>query len=136
MARNISKPKQNDIEPSNFVEAHFLKTSGLYRKNENVIIEELQMQSAVRDMQMIELDELGWPSKVVHEERTVQHALPGFTDIQTDKTVRVTRVKMTEEEAAAYFQEKAKDLLKAAGKQPAGKKASGKKAPGKKANHV
>lgn len=112
MSRTNHRPTQKQLEPENPIEAAFLKGNSIYGgpNNEIVMIEELQMKSAIKDLLETDILEMLEPTKVVLVEVTVQHTIPGQTDIITDTVTREKRVPMNREEIAEFYRKKYEEL--------------------------
>jgi hypothetical protein len=103
-----SKPTQKQLNPSNPIEAMYLEQTSIYfGQHQDLMIDQLQMNSAANDLQAIDIKELVWPTKTISVPKEVSFALPGRDNLVKEMVNRETRVPMTAEEAALHFAERA-----------------------------
>lgn len=108
----LTRPRQHKIEPQNPIEAHFLKTNpNLYQEGQQapLQIQELAMNSAMKNFNELAHQNLICPMKVVVEEKVVEHFLPGEKQVIKTTVQRRYSVPMTEAEALAHLKKELED---------------------------
>ena len=105
-------PRKTQIVPKNAFEAAYLESTNFTQHSSaaEVYVHEVTMATAIDDLEKYKLQQLFNPFKRVRVTRTVQHALPGRDDLQTDTVEREELVPMTAEEAEEHFRQVYEEL--------------------------
>lgn len=98
---NQFNTKKKFIEPTNKLEAQFLNNQKINSLHNNIWVEKLEIQSALNDLQRLEENESGWPTKEVVIESPVTYPCRLTNTMVSDTTQRVVRVPMELQEGLA-----------------------------------
>lgn len=117
----------SQINANNPVEAQFLKSASRLNSGlggGNISIQELRLESGMKDLDVFTQLENAWPTKEVLTEHHVSY--PGLDGtMKQDTVMRATRVPMTPREAHAYHKKNMNAMIDVIeGKVPKVKKAS------------